>query len=281
MRKLPPPEITNTEVIKACISNIEDATLNSNVLGNLSTFNRAIDTYVTNGANRTLETITSHTDINGVISKDQMKFLYGKMVIKKNKSARDYYDILLHSAKKCPFCGYGVTSTLDHLLPKSQFPIYAVAPINLVPSCKDCNTTKLAMTTQDNIIFMHPYFDNVDDERWLFCEVGYFEDTVVFRFTVIKPLSWSELKFKRMEYHFKSFNLNNLFIGFASDEFSDSLYGFKKLLDTKGSVEVKNDLDSKFESCESNLINHWKTAMYDTLRNDELFYIEWLKQYQE
>ena len=40
---------------------------------------------------------------------------------------------------KCPFCGVGRVSTLDHYLPKTKYPTYAVTPVNLVACCAECN----------------------------------------------------------------------------------------------------------------------------------------------
>lgn len=275
MRKLDPPNINHSDVLLSCISNIEDITLYDRVNSNLVIFETASNNYIENGLTGNLQNIQSHESVNNFISKSEMKFLYNKMVNKRNP-ARDYYDRLLHKSKKCPFCGYGVSYTLDHFLPKSEYPIYAVDPINLVPCCRDCNSTKLTKTVEKNDLFLHPYFDNVDDERWLFCEVGYF-DTLAFYFKVEKPPSWSRSKYIKMKYHFDTFNLNSLFSGFASDEFSDSIYELKHLYDLSGAENLKEELDLKYDSCNNNLKNHWKTAMYDALRRETFFYEEWIE----
>ena len=41
--------------------------------------------------------------------------------------------------EKCPFCGIGTVSTLDHYLPKSKYPALAITPKNMIPACRDCN----------------------------------------------------------------------------------------------------------------------------------------------
>jgi hypothetical protein len=47
---------------------------------------------------------------------------------------------LSHGLGRSPFCGVGHGSALDHNLPKTKFPQLLVVPLNLVPSCKNCNT---------------------------------------------------------------------------------------------------------------------------------------------
>ncbi|MFF5994806.1 HNH endonuclease signature motif containing protein [Lysinibacillus sp. KU-BSD001] len=286
MRKLSPPKLSCEEVLKSCISNIRDETLYINVNSNMASYELAEKDYEIKGNSGQLHTLQSHEDINGQISKNQMMFLYDKMV-KKENPARDYYDKILNSSKKCPFCGYGKSTTLDHFLPKSSFPIYAVTPFNLVPCCKDCNMTKLTKTMDENVLFLHPYFDNVDDTRWLYCDIGMFPDTVAFSFKIVKPSAWGNEKFQRMKYHFETFNLNDLFISYAIDEFSDNLYHLKELhnsfilngvSDAIAENGIREDLNDKFKSCENHLINHWKTAMYDGLRNS-IGFVNWLKNY--
>lgn len=275
MRKVNPPNLTHSEIIQSCVINIHDKTLIQRVNNNLQIFENASLEYKKKGYLGCLDQIDNHSSVNGIITKSEMKFLYEKMV-KKGNLARGYYDEIIHQSIKCPYCGYGTSTTLDHYLPKSEFPMYAVDPINLVPCCKDCNTTKLARTLEDSQQ-LHAYFDNVDDERWLYCEVGYFE-TLAFKFVVKKPASWSEEKFNKMKNHFSLFNLNNLFIGFASDEFSDSIFELKTFYDQNGKEALENHLILKFESCYRNLKNHWKTALYGALKDEEYF-CDWIKDF--
>ncbi|TPJ42888.1 HNH endonuclease signature motif containing protein [Mesorhizobium sp. B2-7-1] len=59
----------------------------------------------------------------------------------------------------CPFCGgLGHTWTLDHYLPKANFPAYSVNPSNLVPCCRDCNSGKNASFGAElHEQTLHPY----------------------------------------------------------------------------------------------------------------------------
>ncbi len=48
----------------------------------------------------------------------------------------------LRVLKYCPMCGVTSPTTHDHYLPSSQFPEFSVHPVNLVPCCSTCNSTK-------------------------------------------------------------------------------------------------------------------------------------------
>lgn len=106
---------------------------------------------------------------------------------KKVEDARDYYDRILDEGKRaargaCPFCEITPPSELDHYLPKSDFPVLALTPANLVPICSECN--KLARKgdyvpgNYDDALF-HPYFDRLPETAWLRAEIHFEEDPYV------------------------------------------------------------------------------------------------------
>lgn len=73
------------------------------------------------------------------------------------------------SPESCPMCGGFKPSTLDHVLPKEDYPAWAICSKNLVPACS-CNTArgralKGANATQARVL--HPYFDDCLNERIL------------------------------------------------------------------------------------------------------------------
>ena len=63
----------------------------------------------------------------------------------------------------CPACGEdGTPNTLDHYLPKSKYPEFAVTSRNLFPMCDICQGKKGSKTlnTANQRLFIHPYFDD-------------------------------------------------------------------------------------------------------------------------
>lgn len=90
-----------------------------------------------------------------------------------------------NDAHCCPMCGSFHTSTLDHLLPKSDYPVFAIFGHNLVPACS-CNSrrsNKLTGAAGERIL--HPYFDDVLRER-LF--IARFEDLGLAPQITLQPL---------------------------------------------------------------------------------------------
>tara|TARA_Y100000296_G_C5169558_1_gene256531 strand:- start:209 stop:1063 length:855 start_codon:yes stop_codon:yes gene_type:complete len=76
-------------------------------------------------------------------------------------------------SETCPMCGSEGTFSLDHIMPKEDFPEWAFFSRNLVPACH-CNITrgralKGAPRTQQRVL--HPYFDEILQERLLSCSI--------------------------------------------------------------------------------------------------------------
>lgn len=65
----------------------------------------------------------------------------------------------------CPSCGeLGRPRTLDHYLPKDKFPELSFTLVNLTPMCDWCQGEKGAKYIDNGKkIFIHPYFDNVNE----------------------------------------------------------------------------------------------------------------------
>lgn len=94
----------------------------------------------------------------------------------------------------CPYCGRGGTGTIDHYLPQSSFPLYAIFSMNLVPACSECQAIK-----NDRILSfdrgrpIHPLLDAITLSQRLsiFCDFeGETLAHAVFKFDVIPIKKW-------------------------------------------------------------------------------------------
>jgi 5-methylcytosine-specific restriction endonuclease McrA len=95
------------------------------------------------------------------------KSLIGLYSPEKNKLPYDILEKMRreHGLLFCPSCGEpGKPGTLDHYLPKDAYPELAAVLINLTPMCAECQGRKGSkfQDEQGNKIFIHPYFDPVE-----------------------------------------------------------------------------------------------------------------------
>lgn len=71
--------------------------------------------------------------------------------------------------KYCPMCGTTLPRTFDHYMPAVKFPEFTVHPLNLVPCCATCNSTKDAdwLTPAGARQYLHAYSDKLPDLQFV------------------------------------------------------------------------------------------------------------------
>jgi len=274
MRSISAPNEDAKEVYELCVNSIADKSLRCRLSAVSDVVAAAAYQYWKNGIENKLYGLPSNDCKNeeiviGSVNKKELKDVYSVHMVGRAKPARKIYDSLLSRAPhgRCPFCGIGNASTLDHYLPKSRYPTLSVVPQNLVPSCKDCNTGKRAnISTVAETQSLHPYFDNssVISEQWIFADVeSTYPETV--RFFVCAPEDWGETLKKRVHSHFADFNLASRFSIEAADELANKRYlliEFERKNGTQALIDLLSDeADSHFRVHK----NSWQTAFYQAL----------------
>jgi len=120
---------------------------------------------------------------------------------------------------KCPYCGFGHVSTLDHYLSKARYPGFAVLPTNLVPCCGDCNHGKGAGVSTANNQIPHPYYEApaIETDTWLFASI---EETTPARaqYSVLIPPGWPAALALRVQNYFRDLELAARFAVEAASE---------------------------------------------------------------
>jgi hypothetical protein len=169
-----------------------------------------------------LDLVSQSETVNADLSLNEMKSLYLKGMSSIAGPARRFYDSLINTAPHgtCPLCGQGKVRNLDHHLPQSRYPALVVTPINLIPSCRDCNlakTRKVPGTIGEQTI--HPYFDDFTKERWLYANVVIGSPPVLL-YEVRLPKGWSENTGDRLRHHMTVFKLAQTFTLLAGEELS-------------------------------------------------------------
>lgn len=220
-----------------------------------------------------LHTLPHPSLVGGDITKTEMVAVYTDRFAKKGSAGRHIYDELFTAPRhgRCPLCGERSVSTLDHHLPKAHYIALAVAPLNLVPACFDCNRAKLEMVPQcSEEETLHPYFDDVENELWVKALVLQMAPAAL-RFFVEPPDNWDILKSDRVRHHFKTLRLAALYAAVSAEELSNIRYELSGLYDKGGTEFVREHLLDRAESCRRNHVNSWQTATYAAISNDAWF----------
>lgn len=273
MRRIEPPTEDTLDTYLLCARSVQSAAKKNRLLSVQADIAEAADEYFEAAMEAALDRITPLTDIAGIITKDEMIMLYKSEMARKGSAARGIYDRLMSAPlhRRCPLCGQRIVSTLDHHLPESRYPVFAVFPYNLVPACKDCNKEKGASTPIDpEHQTMHPYFDDFETERWLYARVIHSQPAVV-EFFVSPPDHWNDVKKQRAYHHFRLLKLDELYASHAAEELLNIRHRLVDLSDKAGKEEVRQHLQSEARSRVAAHVNSWLTATYEAVSSDDWF----------
>lgn len=281
MRALPRPLDLFQDVLNLCIAGVGDVELQNRyneILAELTQDAGAYDVHGTSASWWTIPPNNQRKDeiVVGRVSKSELKALYSNYLAGQGKPGRSIYDKLLGAApgERCPYCGIGRVTTLDHYLPKAKFPRLSILVTNLVPACRDCNMggKGVAVATTEGSQPIHPYYDanRFNSAQWLFCAVQATKPATV-SFYAEPPAVWPGPVKERARSHLKAFDLNARFSVEAAEELSNIRQIFIDYFSGASPAERSQHL-LNMEGSESRLhTNSWKRALYQALGRSQWF----------
>jgi len=273
MRSLPKPDVTGAEVLRLCAASIKDPDLKERLLRAEAVVKVAEELYREHGESAELHAIKGTKTVGCLVSRKEMERVYNGTFVKSSRTRSTYAKLKSACVNDiCPLCGQGTVHQLDHYLPITSFPVYGVTATNLVPACSDCNKYKLIhVPANAGEQTIHPYFDEVDDEQWLFGEVVESAPAAV-RFAVNPPDHWDAVQVERLKTHFRIYRLGTLYTTHAAVEISNMRHALKKMASTPGFAErIRQHLRERAESCAEVYKNSWQRATFDALADSDWF----------
>ncbi len=212
--------------------------------------------------------------ILGCLTKSQLTKLYTQYFVPEGKPARQHYEALKVTANgKCPLCGgIGHVRTLDHYLPKANFPVYAVLPTNLVPCCRDCNSDKLnSFANVQDKQTLHPYFDHDHffSEKWIHARVVQ-KVPPILEYYVFPPAHWSPVDKSRAKAHFDEYGLAKKFSVEAAADIPETIEIRRIIMSENTPAEFSQYLAEKGNNG-ALPVNNWRRVMFHALATDAWF----------
>lgn len=220
MWSLERPTLSARSAFATCISRVRNAGLAARLANAAPTIVAASAQFDRAARRHRLHEIATHDEVAPDITVGEMEKVYTQRMAKSGAPGRDIYDEIFASAPsgRCPLCMQRFVATLDHHLPKAHYPALAVAPLNLIPACSDCNKAKLdAVPATAEDVSLHPYYDDLGDEVWLTAIVVECRPSAL-RFEIARSRAWDDTLFARVNRHFRSLGLAALFASEAAEE---------------------------------------------------------------
>ena len=266
------PELDTDNTFRICISRVRSLNLKRQLMAILPDVVAAAEDYVVKAERGCLHLIAP-ADTIGIVPGEEMVKTYKNRMAQKKGPGRNIYDQIksLPANDRCPYCGHRDVSTLDHVLPESKFPIFAVTPVNLVGSCGDCNHAKLDLVPSSaHDMLLHPYFDRLPDQQWLAADVVESAPAAL-AFRVIDMLEWNVTLRERVAKQFHLLGLAALYSRQAACEISNIRWNLQRHFDSGGAAAVSAELRYQWESRRVNELNSWQTATYKALAESACF----------
>jgi 5-methylcytosine-specific restriction endonuclease McrA len=279
MRKIDQPEFSAAEVFSTCISKVRNKDLKKRFQAVIPYITSAEEKYRKLATESKLYTFRDELCSNTNVTLEEMKAVYTQRMANSGGPGYETYNALKRGTinRTCPICGQRKVSTLDHYLPKTSYPSVVVTPINLIPACSDCNKIKLdddPQTSEEETL--HPYFDDLGSDRFLFAEIIKDNPPVV-NFYIHPPVEWDKVLTEKVKNHFDSFKLNLLYSIHAIDEIVGQAEYWKQL----NTEDLKDQLALQAESRRKAHPNSWQTAFYEGASQDDWFCSEGYKKFIE
>lgn len=172
----------------------------------------------------------------------------------------------------CPNCTIEKVASLDHYIPKDEFPEFSVNPINLVPCCSTCNSKKKENWKDDkNLLFLNLYSDVIPNSQYLYVNI---ESKTEFTFE-LKNVSKIDLNlFKVIESHYDRLDLLQRY-----REGSDEVISELEILISSARYSISDDKEllnfiinhySKIEVRDG--VNNWKVVLVKAMLNSNIYF---------
>lgn len=272
MRSIPRPATSATAAFAISISRVRDKGLKSRLLSVRGEIAKAARRYEGLAGTGRLHLYPIETRVGAVTAKE-LTTNYEQRFAAKRSPGRVIYDALMIAApeSRCPLCAQRTVTSLDHHLPKTAHPALAVTPLNLVPSCSDCNKVKLdRLLTARSDQTLHPYFDHVEGEAWLTASVIDASPQAVI-YAATPPSTWPQDLQSRATKHFEVFGLADLYAAQAATEMAEVALAHHELLNAGGPDLLRSHLDLMYRSCHAVQPSSWRAALYHALARSKSY----------
>jgi 5-methylcytosine-specific restriction endonuclease McrA len=161
----------------------------------------------------------------------------------------------------CQNCTIDSVCTMDHILPKTFYPEYAVNAYNLFPCCSICNEYKSKITGEQK--FLNLFLDKLPDIQYLFVEIRREKDGLNFRFYLSNnQMKMGHLLFQTIENHFENLHLLQRMKDCSISYLSDFISSIQPHYSRNGkNYVIETVLESIDDERKGYGFNYWKSSL--------------------
>ncbi|KPW21036.1 hypothetical protein ACKUFS_14430 [Pseudomonas cannabina] len=175
-----------------------------------------------------------------------------------------------HTLDACPYCGFPrAPETLDHFLPKEDWPEYSIFSDNLVPQCRGCapiKGMKCFSKNEKQSFFLHPIYSPVLSTLRFKIDVTLTKGKLTFSPAFSIPESITDDDAKRIKFHLKSLQITQRIMDYCDEQYRHWI----RIAQSKP-CDINSIFESRLSERECDPYpNNWATAFYQgVLKNPD------------
>ena len=169
----------------------------------------------------------------------------------------------------CQMCAIEPIGSFDHIVPKKDFPEYSVNPINLFPSCLNCNSIKGRRWVFDGKrMFLNLFFDVIPITQYIQVD---FADYPVPEFSIISG-SIDPMMEALITSHYENLELFRRYRENSNEVIDPVVTEAKALVPRIGIHEFRSVVEEAVSAMQEVYgVNHWKSLLKLSLVNHPEF----------
>jgi len=169
----------------------------------------------------------------------------------------------------CQMCTVEPVGSFDHIIPKDEFPEHSVNPINLFPSCLNCNSIKGRRWLSDGQrMFLNLFFDRIPDVEYLKID---FQSYPIPDFSIDGALLTPD-KEVIIRSHYENLDLFKRYRENSNEIIDPVITQAKTLVPRIGLEEFRNTVQESVIDMQTLYgVNHWKSLLRLALVNHAEF----------
>lgn len=272
MWSVSPPPVGVMEAAHACVQGIRNKDLAERVRRSQGEFESNNAALRHAASNHELHTVTSTNYVVSGLDDAELKKLYTQQLAKAGRPGRAVYSAIMGRARhgRCSYCQYGVAHTLDHFVPKNGVPALSIDPWNLVPCCRDCNSTLLEHYEADEARqFFHPYEMPLLG-RWLIARVNH-SQPVSATFYVDPDAELPGPIRTRLEHEFDMLKLNRLYAVVSAQDITETTRSLVTHFSNATAEQVRSHLQDLADTCFAYDENSRRAVLLEALAEDDWY----------
>ena len=173
----------------------------------------------------------------------------------------------------CQYCTIAPVGSLDHIVPKGEFPEFSVNPKNLLPACTTCNSHKNENWKENNkTIFLNLYTDILPNDQYLFVDLVITANNIQPTFELRNVNNINTDFFDLLENHYSRLHLPQRFKKESHkiiSELTNLISASSRLLDEN---QIKQLVLTKINEDKSVFgSNYYKSILEETLINNQAY----------